>query len=164
MTFRAWKFIIDPSYRMEPFRISETIIEGCFNNINYSYPNLFPAINVGLPNQMHADVVLGVLEKGCSGLGVCKIAQWRSEKSRCAVTGALIEHQETGTIRFRFDSRVMCRNMIKQHFSSNIFTVEADFMLPHFLRVGLEISANQIKKGNYPIEKSNPYYWVAFSY
>ena len=109
-------------------------------------------------------VVLGVLEKGCLGLGVCKIAQWRTEKSRCAVTGALIEHVEKGVIRFRFDTRVMCDNMLKRHFSNDIFKAEADFALPHFLRVGLEISVNQIKKGIYPIEKSNPFYWVAFFY
>jgi hypothetical protein len=132
---------------------------------NYFHPMLFPFHTENdLLRGTRAEVVFGVLEKGCRGLGVCKLLPVQSLKPSCSTAKAIIDTPEEGVIRFHFNAKILCARLKDYQFANDFFTVEADFELPDFIRTRLGLDTKHIKKGLYPIEKKQNYITVFFYY
>jgi hypothetical protein len=105
-----------------------------------------------------ADVVFGSPTKRCVGIGICQVNPYRSGKAVnehipcCQQVETLIHRSGTSDrLHFHFSRKKICKKMIAQQFAYSRFRIPDPLMLPDWLTEALELSAEQLLPGVYPV-------------
>ena len=117
---------------------------------------------------IRAEVVLGSPLAHCRGTGICRVTAvqrvWKDVQPDCKRARALIGISSAGVLYFSFLRKSMCANMVTRHFGSTEgFRVEADFVLPDFIRRAFPATGPVITAGVYPTLVTDTRLVVLFS-
>ena len=113
-------------------------------------------------------ITFGVAGQNCLGSGICRSMPLRrivaeTVPSSCACKGAvaMVKAERDNTYAFFFIVASMCKKAIKQYFSDDFFTVEADVQIVLGCSPGKEKHI-AIPAGIYPIKRLDDYLIVRF--
>ncbi len=115
---------------------------------------------------LQCDVVFGSPRSGCSGTGICKIADGGGLgavmlKKTCRLAPALFT-ADGNTLTMTFSREFLCPHLLKHHFRHGFLKVEDTCLMPEHIATQLGLSHNAILPGQYQVAELNGGYRIIF--
>lgn len=119
------------------------------------------------PNQILAEVVYGLINRDCKGMGICKIkavntTDYPVSNEDCGASLAFLQPLSTIAIRFDFLRQTISEKQFAMRFASGFFCMEESFSFSEEFLDLLDNAPTVIKNGIYPVQLAEQFIRIDF--